>query len=190
MGSVLDNDIKYISGVGEVRARVLEREAGVRTLGDMLSYYPYRYVDRTKVYRIADIGPEQESSLVQFRGRVTGVSYAGAGRKRRFSVWVTDGTGTMELLWFQGVKWIEKRIEQGREYLVFGRPSFFRGEPSMVHPEIETIEKALSRHAESGMQGVYPSTEKLSSTFGTKGIYNIMCAVWPVVRDHIADPLP
>ena len=190
MGSVLDNDIKYISGVGEVRARVLEREAGVRTLGDMLSYYPYRYVDRTKVYRIADIGPEQESSLVQFRGRVTGVSYAGAGRKRRFSVWVTDGTGTMELLWFQGVKWIEKRIEQGREYLVFGRPSFFRGEPSMVHPEIETIEKALSRHAESGMQGVYPSTEKLSSTFGTKGIYNIMCAVWPVVRDHISDPLP
>ena len=190
MGNYLDNSIQYVTGVGEVRARVLEKEAGIRTLGDMLAYYPYRYVDRTKIYRIADIGDEAASSLVQLRARVTGVSYAGAGRKRRFSVWVSDGSGSVELLWFQGIKWIEKRIETGREYLIFGRPSFYRGEMSMVHPEVETVEKALSRKAESGMQGIYPSTEKLSSTFGSKGIYNIMCALWPMVRDHIADPLP
>ena len=190
MGNYLDNSIQYVTGVGEVRARVLEKEAGIRTLGDMLAYYPYRYVDRTKIYRIADIGDEAVSSLVQLRARVTGVSYAGAGRKRRFSVWVSDGSGSVELLWFQGIKWIEKRIETGREYLIFGRPSFYRGEMSMVHPEVETVEKALSRKAESGMQGIYPSTEKLSSTFGSKGIYNIMCALWPMVSDHIADPLP
>ena len=189
MKNFLDNDIKFVSGVGEVRARVLEKEAGVRTIGDMLSYYPFRYVDRTRIYRMADVTEEMASALVQLRGRVTGVSYAGAGRKRRFSVWVSDGTGTVELLWFQGIKWIEKRIETGREYLIFGRPSFYRGEISMVHPEVETVEKALSRRVESGMQGVYPSTEKLSSTFGTKGIYNIMCALWPAARDHIADPL-
>ena len=189
MANFLDNDIKYITGVGEVRARVLGKEAGVHTIGDMLAYYPFRYVDRSKIHRMADLTEDMASALVQLRGRVTGVSYAGAGRKRRFSVWVSDGTATVELLWFQGIKWIEKRIENGREYLIFGRPSFFRGEVSMVHPEVETVEKALSRRAESGMQGIYPSTEKLSSTFGTKGIYNIMCALWPAARDHIADPL-
>ena len=100
MKNFLDNDIKFISGVGEVRARVLEKEAGIRTIGDMLAYYPFRYVDRTKIYRMADVTEDMASALVQLRGRVTGVSYAGAGRKRRFSVWVTDGTGTVELLWF------------------------------------------------------------------------------------------
>ncbi|MDE6778853.1 MAG: ATP-dependent DNA helicase RecG [Alistipes sp.] len=190
MERYLDNDIKYVSGVGEVRARILEKEAGIRTLDDMLHYYPFRYVDRTKVYRIGDIGESMASSLVQLRGRVTGVGYVGEGRKRRFSVSVRDGSGQAELIWFQGIKWIEKRIEVGREYFIFGRPSFFRGEMSMVHPEVETVEKALSRKVESGMQGIYPSTEKLSSTFGTKGIYNIMCTLWPMVRDHIADPLP
>jgi len=190
MDRFLDNDIKFASGVGEVRAKILEREAGIRTIGDMLRYYPFRYVDRTKIYRICDIGEALSSTLVQMRCRVKGVGYAGAGRKQRFSAFVTDGTGEAELTWFRGIKWIEKRIEVGREYFVFGRPSFFRGELSMVHPEVETVEKALSRKVESGMQGVYPSTEKLSSTFGAKGIYNIMCALWPRVRDRIEDPIP
>lgn len=190
MADFLNNDIKYVSGVGEARAKVLASQAGIRTLGDMLYYFPFRYIDRTKLYKIGEIGDSHTSSLVQFRGRVTGVAYTGEGRKRRFSVFVADATGDAELLWFQGIKWIEKRIEIGREYLIFGRPSFYRGELSMVHPEIETIEKALSRKVESGMQGVYPSTEKLSSTFGTKGIYNIVCSLWQMVQDKITDYMP
>ena len=190
MDRFLDNGIQYVSGVGEVRAAVLAKEAGIRTMGDMLNYYPFRYVDRTKIYRMADVDDSLASAFVQLRGRVTRVFYAGEGRKRRYSVMVSDGSGQAELIWFHGIKWIEKRIEVGREYLIFGRPSFYRGEMSMVHPEVETVEKAFARKAESGMQGVYPSTEKLSSTFGTKGIYNIMCNLWPLVRDHITDPLP
>ena len=189
MANYLDNDIKFVAGVGEARARLLEKELGIRTLGDMLCHYPFRYIDRTRIYRIDQIA-EGDSALIQFRGRITGVSYAGAGRKRRFTAVVNDGSGVAELVWFQGIKWIEKRIEVGREYLIFGRPSFFKGELSVVHPEIETIEKAFSRKAESGLQGIYSSTERLSSVLGTKGIYTIVCNLWPMVRDHIRETLP
>ena len=185
----LDNDIKYVGGVGEARARLLDKELGIRTLGDMLSHYPFRYIDRTKVYRIAEI-TEGAPTLLQFRARITGVAYAGTGRKRRFTAFAQDPTGQAELVWFQGVKWIEKRIEVGREYLVFGRPSFYRGELSVAHPELETMEQALSRKAESGMQGIYPSTEKLGNVLGAKGMYQIICNTWALVKDHITDCMP
>ena len=185
----LDNDIKYVGGVGEARARLLDKELGIRTLGDMLSHYPFRYIDRTKVYRIAEI-TESAPTLLQFRARITGVAYAGTGRKKRFTAYVQDPTGSAELVWFQGIKWIEKRIEVGREYLIFGRPSFYRGLLSMAHPELETMEQALSRKAESGMQGIYPSTEKLGNVLGAKGMYQIICNAWTLVKDRIADPLP
>ena len=186
----LDNDIKFVAGVGEARAKLLERELGIRTLGDMLSHYPFRYIDRTRIYRISEITDAAGLSYVQFRARVTGVAYAGAGRKRRFTAFVQDPTGQAELVWFQGIKWIEKRVEVGREYLVFGRPSFYRGELSIAPPELETMEQALSRKAESGMQGIYPSTEKLGNVLGTKGMYQIICNAWTLAKDRIADPLP
>ena len=187
---ILDNDIKFVAGVGEARAKLLERELGIRTLGDMLSHYPFRYIDRTRIYRISEITEAAGLSYVQFRARITGVAYAGTGRKRRFTAFAQDPTGQAELVWFQGVKWIEKRIEVGREYLVFGRPSFYRGELSVAHPELETMEQALSRKAESGMQGIYPSTEKLGNVLGAKGMYQIICNAWTLVKDRIADPLP
>lgn len=117
----LDSDIKYVSGVGEVRAKLLERELGIRTLGDMLRHFPFRYIDRTRIYRIAEITDGAGLAYVQFRARVTGVGYAGEGRRRRFTAYVQDPSDSAELVWFQGIKWIEKRVEVGREYLVFGR---------------------------------------------------------------------
>ena len=185
----LKSDIKYVAGVGEARARLLDKELGIRTVGDLLDHFPFRYIDRTRVYRIAEI-TDEAPTLVQLRVRVTGTAYAGTGRKRRFTVFVQDATGQAELVWFQGIKWIEKRVEVGREYLVFGRPSFYRGQLSMAHPELETMEQYLSRRAESGMQGIYPSTERISTMFGTKGMYQIVCNAWALVRGHIPDPLP
>ena len=185
----LKSDIKYVAGVGEARARLLDKELGIRTVGDLLDHFPFRYIDRTRVYRIAEI-TDEAPTLVQLRVRVTGTAYAGTGRKRRFTVFVQDATGQAELVWFQGIKWIEKRVEVGREYLVFGRPSFYRGQLSMAHPELETMEQYLSRRAESGMQGIYPSTERISTMFGTKGMYQIVCNAWALVRGHIPYPLP
>ncbi len=107
MERILDNEVKFVAGVGEARAKLLERELGIRTVGDLLSHYPFRYIDRTKTYRIGEI--TEEVSLVQFRARVTGTAYAGAGRKRRFTVFVSDPTGSAELVWFQGIKWIDRK---------------------------------------------------------------------------------
>ena len=185
----LDNDIKFVPGVGEARARLLEKELGIRTLGDLLRHYPFRYIDRTRIYPIAEITEAAGLTYVQFRARVTGVFYTGTGRRQRFTASVRDASGVAELIWFQGIKWIEKRIEVGREYVVFGRPTFYRGALSVAHPELETLEQALSRKSESGMQGIYPSTEKLARQLGTKGMYQIVCNAWALVREAIDDPL-
>lgn len=189
MEQFLDNGIQFVPGVGEARAKLLERELGIRTMRDLLWYFPFRYIDRTRIYRIAEIR-DGDATLVQFRARVSGVSYAGTGRKRRFTALVSDGQRQAELVWFQGIKWIEKRVEVGREYLIFGRPSFYKGELSLIHPEIETVEKALSRKAASGMQGIYSSTERLSSVLGTKGFYLLICNLWTVAGRRIEEYLP
>ena len=184
-------DIQFVAGVGEARAKLLGKELGIRTVGDLLNHFPFRYIDRTRIYPIAEITEAAGLAYVQLRARIAGIAYAGEGRKKRFTAYAQDETGRVELVWFQGIKWIEKRIEVGREYLIFGRPSFYRGELQLAHPEIETMEQALSRKAESGMQGIYPSTEKISSSLGTKGFYRIVQNAWALVsRGRIADPLP
>ena len=190
MASWLDNNVKYVAGVGEARAKLLEKELGILTIGDLLRHYPFRYIDRTKIYSIGELNENMNTSLVQLRARVTGIGYAGTGRKQRFSAFVSDTTGSAELIWFQGIKWIEKSIEVGREYLIFGKPSFFRGEISMVHPELDLVEKALSRKSHSGMQGIYPSTEKIGSTLGAKGFYKIICNAWATAEQHIVETMP
>ena len=190
MGSMLDSSIKFVQGVGEVRAKLLEKELGIVTMRDMLYHFPFRYIDRSRTYKVREVAEDNASAYIQLRVKVLGKAFAGEGRKQRFSVYAADDTGRVELIWFRGIKWIEKIIEPNREYVVFGRPSFFRGEFSMVHPEIEIVEKALSRKVESGLQGIYSTTEKLSTTLGAKGMYNIICSLWGVVRGHIGEYLP
>lgn len=192
MSGVLTRDIKFVGGVGELRAKVLEREAGVRTIGDLLMRFPYRYIDRTRHITLSEVDESMESTYVQIRCRLIGKSYVGEGPRRRFVVEALDGTGSAELLWFQGVKWIEKRIEIGREYIIFGRPSLYRGRVSFVHPEIETVEQALSRKQESGFQGIYPSTERLSQSVPIKAMQTIITNAWQIASTDpaaFADPL-
>ncbi|MFI3248233.1 MAG: ATP-dependent DNA helicase RecG [Rikenellaceae bacterium] len=189
MATILHNEVKFLPGVGDVRAQLLSKELGITNFEDLLYHFPFRYIDRTRIYTVDELRTA-DGLLVQFRARVVSVGYSGEGSKKRFRVVAQDSTGSAELLWFKGVKWIEKRIEVGREYLIFGRVSIFRHDISMVHPEIETIEKVLSRKSESAMQGVYPSTERLSNALGTKGFYNIIVALWQKVDDQIAESLP
>ncbi len=190
MGQVLHNDVKFVAGVGEARARLLERELGIRTVGDLLNHLPFRYIDRTRIYPIAEATEAAQLTYVQIRARILHVAYIGEGRKKRFTVTAQDASGRVELVWFQGINWIEKKIEVGREYLIFGRPAFYRGVLQLAHPELETMEQALSRKAESGMQGIYPSTERLSAALGTKGMYRIICNAWALLRERIEEPLP
>ena len=186
----LDNDIKFVSGVGEVRAKLLGREIGVKSVRDMLYHFPFRYIDRTKIYSIGELNDTNTSGYIQLRVRVVGKNFFGEGRRRRFTLYVTDQTGKAELVWFQGIKWVENRFELGREYIVFGKPNFFRGELNMIHPEVESVEKALSRKEKSGLQGIYSTTEKLSTALGTKGLYTIICNLWGSVQGKIVDYMP
>ena len=189
MAGVLDYDIKYLPGVGERRAALLASELNVRTFGDLLYYFPFRYIDRTRLFRIGEIGGEVPA-YIQIRARITGMAYEGEERKRRLRVFASDGTGTADLVWFSGTKWIEKRLEVGREYIIFGRPNLYHGELSFVHPEIDLVEKLINRPS-GGLQGVYSSTEKLNNAqLGTKGIYNLVCTLWQQVADHIPETLP
>ncbi len=191
MNKNLDEDIKFIPTVGEVRATLLKKELGIGTLRDALYHLPFRYIDRTRIYKITEVR-DNDNAFVQISGRITGLSYTGSGRKQRFTAQLEESTGrSVELIWFQGIKWIEKRIEVGREYIVFGRPSFFHNTfTSMIHPEVETTEQALSRKVASGMQGVYSSTERITRILGTKGFYNIICEVWRRVGGSIEETLP
>ncbi len=189
MNDILNSDIKFLAGVGEVRAQLLSKELNIVTFADLLYHLPFRYIDRTRLYKISEL-PTMDGTIVQFRARVTGVSYAGEGAKRRFCATVRDESGVSELIWFKGIKWIERRIEVGREYLIFGRVSIFRNESSMIHPEIESIEKVLSRPPMSAMQGVYSTTERLSTTLGAKGFHNLMVALWERIKGQIEETLP
>ncbi len=185
-----DMDIKFLSGVGEKRASLLATELGIKTVGDLLHHYPHRYIDRTKVYRIASLSEENSTSYVQLRGRIIGKAFLGEGRKQRLSATLADSTGQIELVWFQQIKWVEKQLEVGREYLILGKPTFFGSKPNMVHPEVETVEKFLSR-GNLGMQGVYSTTERLSSIgLASKGIYSLVCTLWENIKESITETLP
>ncbi len=191
MDNILDSDIKFVPTVGEVRATLLSRELGISTMRDALYHLPFRYIDRTRIYSFGEVR-EGDGSFIQVKGRITGVSYTGEGRKQRFIAQLQEDSGaTIDLLWFQGIKWIEKRIEVGREYIVFGRPTFYRNTfTSIIHPEVETTEQALSRKSHSGMQGVYSTTERLSRTLGTKGFYNMIIEIWKRIGSQIEENLP
>lgn len=189
MSQPLDNDIKFLTGVGEARANLLRTELGIRTVGDLLRHYPYRYIDRTRFYRIGEIR-DDSLSYIQLRARITGFQHAGGGAKKRFVATVSDGSGTAELVWFKGIGWIEKQLEMGREYIIFGHPAFFNGSLSLVHPEVESTLAQQNRPA-AGVQGVYSTTEKLNNKrLGTKAIYNLVCNAWALAGERIAETLP
>ena len=189
MGYILDNDIQFLSGVGERRARLLRSELGIRTLGDLLYHFPFRYIDRSRIWRIGELR-DDSLTYVQLQVRITGFRHVGAGAKKRFVATVADATGTAELVWFKGIGWIEKRLEQGREDIVFGRPAFFGGVLSLVHPEVESVLDQKNRF-HSSVQGVYSTTEKLSNAqLGTKAIHSLMCNLWPQVDGRLRETLP
>ena len=189
MGYILDNDIQFLSGVGERRARLLRSELGIRTLSDLLYHFPFRYIDRSRIWRIGELR-DDSLTYVQLQVRITGFRHVGAGAKKRFVATVADATGTAELVWFKGIGWIEKRLEQGREYVVFGRPAFFGGVLSLVHPEVESVLDQKNRF-HSSVQGVYSTTEKLSNAqLGTKAIHSLMCNLWPQVDGRLRETLP
>lgn len=149
-------DVKFLKGIGEARAKLLAEEAEIRTTKDLLTYFPMRYVDRSRTYRIADL--TENAALIQIRGKFLRFVTEGEGRKKRLVALFSDGNHHMEVVWFSNITYFSKAYIPGKEYILFGKPTFYRGEWNMIHPEVEEYDP---NKPPAGVVGIYPLTEKL-----------------------------
>lgn len=158
MTSITEQDIMYLPGVGPRRKEILSKELGISTYRDLLEYYPYKYVDRSRIYRIAEISPDMP--FVQIRGRILSFEETTLGaRKRRIVAHFSDGSGVCDLVWFNGGKYIYDNYKVGSDYVVFGKPTVFNHRYQISHPEIE--DGAQLKLSEMGMQPYYITTERM-----------------------------
>jgi ATP-dependent DNA helicase RecG len=164
MQDFLDTNIKYLPGVGPKRAELLNNDLNIYTFRDLLYYFPYKYIDRTKFYKISELDPDLP--YVQLRGMIKGYYTEGRGAGKRLVADFQDESGTIKLIWFKGVKWITQSYVPGIEFIVFGKPGVFNGIINIIHPEIEAVSKAAERIT-SALQGHYNTTENLKNHFLT-----------------------
>jgi ATP-dependent DNA helicase RecG len=169
---ILDTPIEYLKGVGPARAEMLRKEIEVHTFGDLLLYYPFRYVDRSKFYTVSEI--DSEAAWVQLKGKITGMQTIGTGRVARLVMTFRDSSGEIELIWFQGSKWIKDKVSIGKEYVIFGKPNLFNGHYNFTHPDIEPADEEVPLQNEP-LQPYYSTSEKLKSRgFTPKNFVRIM----------------
>jgi len=186
---ILDTPIEFIKGVGPSRADVLKKDLGLFTFQDMLSHYPFRYIDRTKYFKINQINPD--SSYIQIIGRVINKKVIGDKRAKRIVAAFKDETGIMELVWFQSLKWVDENIIVGTAYVAFGKPTLFNGTFSISHPEIELYQHKTVGRGNLTLQPVYHSTEKLKKfTLDSKGIQRLIAGLLDQVIPQVQENLP
>jgi ATP-dependent DNA helicase RecG len=188
MQDFLDTNITYLSGVGPKRAEILNKETGIFTYRDLLYYFPYKYIDRTKFYKVAELDPDLP--FVQVKGIIKGYYSEGRGQGKRLVADFQDETGTIKLVWFKGLKWITGNYAPGVEFIVFGKPGVFNGIINIVHPEIEAVNKVAERIS-SALQAQYSTTEKLKNQFITsKTISKLTGTLLGQLKYRIPDSLP
>ncbi len=184
----LQTPVEYLKGVGPLRAELLKKEMGIFTYGDLLTLYPFRYVDRTKFHAIKDISPDLP--YVQLRGRFVRVKTIGEKRAKRLSASFVDSSGEIELVWFQGIKWIADKFKGDKEYIVFGKPQLYNNKWNIAHPEVEEVSEENTRLA-NALQPVYPSTDKMKEkALDTKGIARLMKPLVALLDGKIEEIIP
>ncbi len=183
----LDSPIEYLKGVGPQRGELLRAELGIATFRDLLFHFPFRYVDRSRFHRIADI--TEELPQVQLRGKLGVIKTIGEKQGRRLVASFSDGTGTIELVWFKGIRWLQGSLKPGDEYIVFGKPTFFRGKPNIAHPELE-LAGAWEQGLEAALQPVYSTTEKLNAKgLTSRAIWKLLKVLLPQVAGVVPETL-
>lgn len=187
--SILDTPIAFIKGVGPSRADVLKKDLGLFTFQDMLAHYPFRYIDRTKYFKINQINPD--SQYIQIVGRVINKKVIGDKRAKRIVAVFKDETGIMELVWFQSLKWVDENIVVGTAYVAFGKPVLFNGTFSISHPEMELYQNKPQGRGNLTLQPVYNSTEKLKKfTLDSKCIQRLIAGLLDQVIQQVPESLP
>ena len=174
MLDITTRDIKFLPGVGEQRATLLNRELGIRSLYDLLYYFPYKYIDRSRVFKVSELGGQLQH--VQLLGEVRSFEEMGEGASRRLVGHFTDGTAFVDLVWFRGIKFVKNRLKLNTRYVVFGKPSMFNGRVNIAHPDVD--DASLLKLDTMGLQPYYNTTEKmkrsgLNSTAMLKLVQNL-----------------
>lgn len=181
-------DIKFLPGVGPKKADLLAKELNVRSVDDLVRHYPYKYIDRSRFYYLHEIS--ENMPFIQVKGQILRFDKIGTGRGQRLSAIFTDGKDTIELIWFQGIKFVLEKYKTGITYVVFGKPSFFNGKFNIAHPEID-LPSQLPPVEKLGMQPFYNTTEKMKSDFlNSKAIQKIMLGVLPYLQSVVPETLP
>ncbi|APA93110.1 ATP-dependent DNA helicase RecG [Myroides odoratimimus] len=186
--NLLDTPIEYLKGVGPQRADLFKRELGIFTYRDLLHLYPNRYIDRTQYYKINEL--YNNNSEVQIVGKIIHIKTVEQKRGKRLVATFTDGTGQIELVWFQGYKWIQENLKLNTPYVAFGKLNSFNNTFSMPHPELDLLEEHQKNIA-NAMQAVYPSTEKFGARISNKSIIKMMMQLvketHPLFMDTLSD---
>ena len=158
----LDMEIQFLPGVGPKRAKLLDKELGIKTIGDLIRLYPFRYIDKSSFVRICDARPDM--AYIQIKATVRRIDLH--ENNKRMSVWVEDGTGELEMVFFKGIKWMHEKLRPGLTFIFFGKPAAFNGKINIVHPEVDSADnrtEVRTTGAGATMTGVYTSTEKLKN---------------------------
>jgi ATP-dependent DNA helicase recG len=186
MFDLASRDIKYLSGVGPQRASVLNKELNIYSLHDLLYYFPYKYVDRSRIYYIHEI--DGTMPYIQLKGEILSFETIGEGRQRRLIAHFSDGTGIVDLVWFQGIKFLVGKYKVHQEYIVFGKPSVFNGRINIAHPDIDNASEL--KLSTMGLQPYYNTTEKMKrSSLNSHAIEKMMSAVVQQLREPLPETL-
>lgn len=186
MFDLASRDIKFLSGVGPQRAQVLNKELGIYSFRDLLYYFPYKYVDRSRVYSVYEV--DGNMPYIQLKGEILSFEAAGEGRQRRLIAHFSDGTGVVDLIWFQGIKYILGKYKVHQEYIVFGKPTAFNGRINLAHPDIDPVSEL--KLSTMGMQPYYNTTEKMKrSMINSHAIEKLMNTVVQMLQDPLPETL-
>lgn len=188
MIDILSQDIQYLPGVGPKKKELLQKELGISTISDLLEYYPYKYVDRSKIYRIDEL--RSDMPFVQIRGRILSFEeFSNGPRKKRLVAHFYDGTGVADIVWFSGVKYATENYKEGIEYIVFGKPSLFGGRYQFAHPDIDKASEL--QLSEMGLQPYYSTTEKMKKAgLTSRSIEKITKSMLEKMAHPLSETLP
>ncbi|MDD4971542.1 MAG: ATP-dependent DNA helicase RecG [Paludibacter sp.] len=182
------SDIKFLPGVGPKKADLLSMELGIKNAEDLLRHYPYKYVDRSRFYYLHEIS--EDMPFIQVKGQIVRFEKVGEGHNQRLTAIFTDGHGSIELVWFKGIKFVVEKFHTKVDYVIFGKPSAFNGRFSIVHPEIELAAK-MPPPEQMGLQPFYNTSEKMKSSFlNSKTIQKIIFPIIQTIKTGIPETLP
>ncbi|MBP5650674.1 MAG: ATP-dependent DNA helicase RecG [Bacteroidales bacterium] len=185
---LLETPIEFLKGVGPKRADILRQEFEIFTFEDLLLYYPYRHIDKSKIYHIADI--QTEGAYIQLKGKIVSVEMVGQQRGKRLVAQFVDETGSLELVWFNGIKWVQDMLRENREFIVFGKPTQFNRRWNITHPELIDPKNQPQSLVPTNFQPLYNTSEKAKRAgMDSKAISKLVMALLPQVKDVIRERL-